>query len=93
MAEEKNKRLAQTKLSDGTVVEREWTPHERYMLFMAGFRHGAGMRAMDRDKEQLGAYDRGYTEGCKARHAAGIAYAQEIGYAPTILRAEDADGG
>ena len=89
MAEEKNKRLAQTKLPSGKVIEREWTPHERYMLFAKGFRDGAGVKAIDKEREGLGAYDRGYDEGIKARREAVGAYAKEIGYEPTILRTQD----
>lgn len=86
MAEEKYKRLAQTRLPSGKIVEREWTPHERFQLYAAGFRDGAGNRAMDKDREGLGAYDRGYAEGKKSRGKALKAYAKEIGYKPTILR-------
>lgn len=87
--EEKNKRLAQTKRPDGTVVEREWTPHEKYMLFAKGFRSGAGVRAIDPTCEGIEAYDRGYDEGIQARRAAIDAYAKEIGYTPSILRATE----
>jgi hypothetical protein len=80
------KRLAQTELPGGKIVEREWTPHEQYQLYASGFRDGAGSRAMDKDREGLGAYDRGYADGKKARGAALKKYAKEIGYKPTILR-------
>lgn len=86
--EEKNKRLAQTKRPDGTIIEREWTPHERFMLFAKGFRSGAGVRAIDPACEGLGAYDRGYDEGIQARRSAVDAYAKEIGYVPSILRTQ-----
>jgi hypothetical protein len=93
MAEEKNKRLAQTRLPGGKVIEREWTPHERYMLFAKGFRAGAGARAIDPACEGLGAYDRGYAEGLEARRKAVDAYAKEIGYVPSILRARSPSSG
>jgi hypothetical protein len=82
VTEEKNKRLA--KGLDGK--EREWTPHERYMLFTAGFRDGAASRSMQKKMQGLGAYDRGYSEGRAARERAVKKYAKEIGYKPTILR-------
>jgi hypothetical protein len=84
MADEKNTRLARTKLPDGTIVEREWTPHERYMLYVRGFRDGAAVKAMAHSG--LGAYDRGYADGRDARASAADAYAKEVGYEPTILR-------
>lgn len=86
MGEEKNKRLAQTALPGGKIVEREWTPHERYMLYSRGFRDGAGGRPIDTEREGLGAYDRGYKDGHTARCKAMKDYAEEIGYEPTILR-------
>ncbi len=86
MPAEKNKRLAQTKLPSGETIEREWTPHERYMLYAFGWSAGASMRAMDPTKSGLGAYDRGYAEGRAARHTAISWYAVEVGYEPTILR-------
>lgn len=86
MPEEKNSRLAQTKLPDGTVVEREWTPHERYMLYSRGFKDGAGVKAMRKDCEGLGAYERGYDEGRRSLNQHVGAYAKEIGYIPTVLR-------
>lgn len=88
---ETNVRLAQTKLPGGKIVERDWTAHERFMLFAKGFRSGAGVRAIDPACEGLGAYDRGYDEGIKARREAVDAYAKEIGYVPSILRAQDPD--
>jgi len=88
MPEEKYKRLATTH-----GIKRPWTPHERYMLFARGFRDGAGTKAMRKDHEGLGAYDRGYAAGQAAAHAAVAAYAKEIGYEPTILRAAaDSEG-
>lgn len=88
---ETNKRPAQTRLPDGTVAEREWSPRERYMLFGDGFRAGASMRAFDPKKSGLGAYDRGYAEGQRARGDALTDYAKEIGYEPTILRQAPVD--
>lgn len=88
-AEEKNVRLAQTQNPDGTTTEREWTVHERFMLYTHGFRHGAAMHAMDENKKGLGAYDRGYSEGCASRQHHITAYAKEIGHVPNILRTEE----
>lgn len=87
--EEKYIRKAQTKLPGGKIVERDWTTHERYMLFAKGFSAGAGGRARDPQCEGLGAYDRGYDEGIQARRKAVDAYAKEIGYVLSILRAQD----
>lgn len=89
MKEEKNKRLAQTRRLDGTVVERAWTPHERYMLYASGFKDGAGIRPIDSARAGLGAYDRGYEDGVEARREAVGAYASEIGYVPSVLRVQD----
>jgi hypothetical protein len=86
---EKNKRLAQTRLPGGKLVEREWTAHERYMLYASGFKDGAGVRPIDKEREGLGAYDRGYADGRLARSNAIASYANEVGYRPTILRAAD----
>lgn len=87
--EEKNSRLAQTKNPDGTITERPWTPHERYMLYTRGFREGAGVKSMAKECEGLGAYERGYDDGQRARNQASDAYAKEIGYVPTILRLQE----
>ena len=84
---EQNKRLAQTALPGGKVIDREWTVHERYMLYAAGFRAGAGMKAIDTTRAGLGAYDRGFHDGRVAAGQAISAYAAEIGYTPSILRA------
>lgn len=86
--EEKNKRLAETLNPDGTVTKREWTPRERYMLFEAGFRTGAGNRAIDPARAGLGAYDRGLEEGRAARAKALQTYAHELNFDPSahILR-------
>ena len=86
MTVEQNKRLAQTKMPNGTVVDRPWTSGERYQLYRRGFRDGAGGRGVRHECEGLGAYDRGYAEGRATASAAISAYAQEIGYTPTILR-------
>lgn len=89
--QERNKRLAQTKLPDGTVIEREWTPRERYMLYVSGFGDGAAYRSMRPNREGLGAYDRGYADGRAARGRAATAYAKEVGYVPGVLRSADTD--
>lgn len=86
MADEKNERLAETKNPDGSITRREWTPSERYMLFEAGFRTGAGNRAVDERRLGLGAYKRGLEEGRKARAEALTAYARELNYQPSLLR-------
>lgn len=83
------KRLAQTKLPGGDIVERAWTPHEMYMLYVRGFREGAATKAMDKNCEGLEAYERGYDDGQRARNQASSDYAKEVGYNPTILRAAD----
>lgn len=84
--DEKWSRLA--KGFDGT--EREWSPSERYQLFVRGFRDGAAVHAMRH--AGLGAYDRGYAAGQQARRMATSSYANEIGYEPTILRASQRAG-
>jgi hypothetical protein len=75
--------------SRGSKTGRPWTTHERYQLYAAGFRAGAGMRPIDGDRSGLGAYDRGYADGLKAMREAVSAYAGRIGYEPTILRAAE----
>jgi hypothetical protein len=70
--------------------EREWSPSERYQLYARGFRDGAAVHAMKHPG--LGAYERGYAEGQQARRMATTSYAREIGYEPTILRAEQMPG-
>lgn len=84
-------RKAQTRMPDGTVVERDWTARERYMLYVRGFRDGASVRAMR--FPGLGAYDLGYADGRAARHAAVEAYAKQIGYEPTVLRSAEPSSG
>lgn len=71
-------------------VEHEWSPRERYMLFVRGFRDGCAVKAMRRDCVGLGAYDRGYAEGRASANVAVAAYAAEIGYEPTVLRTTSA---
>ena len=88
MAEKTDKRLAQTRLPDGTMVDRQWFPSELYHLYARGFRSGAGGHAMRPDHQGLLAYDRGYEDGQKATREAVGAYAKEIGYEPSILRVE-----
>jgi hypothetical protein len=39
-------RKAVTRLPDGRFVERDWTPSERYKLYVRGFRDGASIKAM-----------------------------------------------
>lgn len=80
-------RKAQTKLPNGTVVERDWTPSERYQLFARGYRDGAGTKPMRADHMGLGPYDNGYAQGQAATRAACAAYAAKVEYRPTILRA------
>lgn len=84
-------RKAQTKLPDGTLVDREWSKSERYQLYARGFRDGAGTKAMRKDHIGLGPYDRGYSDGIAATRAACNAEARRLAYEPTILRAADAD--
>ena len=83
---EENKRLAQTRMPDGTLVDRPWTVAERYMLYARGFRDGASTHAIKENLLGLGAYDRGYSDGKAATSSAVAAYAKEIGYVPSILR-------
>ncbi len=92
MKPEKNKRLAQTRLADGTVIDREWMPSERYMLYASGWTAGAGIKAIDPKREGLGAYDRGYQDGVAARQKAIDSYCKEIGHKPSFLRTADPSG-
>ena len=66
---------------------REWMPSEMYRLYAMGFRDGAATKAMQHAGYE--SYDRGYSDGRKARQDAVAAYCQEIGYQPTILRLAD----
>lgn len=84
--EETYVRLAQTVLPDGSLVDREWTPAERYRLFARGFRDGAGTRGVRKECAGLGAYERGYAEGREATYKACADYAALVGYTPTVLR-------
>jgi hypothetical protein len=88
MAAKKDTRLAQTRQPDGTLVDRPWFPSELYHLYARGFRNGSGGHAMRPDHQGLLAYDRGYEDGRRATQEAVAAYAREIGYEPSILRAE-----
>ena len=61
MSEKSTFRLAQG-LTD--PAPREWTPqHEKYMLYVRGFRDGAGTHAIRPDHEGHPSYDRGYQDG------------------------------
>lgn len=92
MADETYVRKAQTRLSDGTFVERDWSAGERYQLYMRGFRDGAAIKAMRDDHIGLGAYDRGYGDGRHALHVALDAYGKEVGHVPSVLRTADSGG-
>ncbi len=87
MTEETSVRKAQTKLPDGTLIERDWNARERYQLYVRGFRDGAAVKAMRDDHIGLGAYDRGYGDGRRALVLAAATYAEEVEYEPSILRA------
>ncbi len=92
MSDETYARKAQTRLPDGTFVEREWSAHERYQLYMRGFRDGAGIKSMRDDHIGLGAYDRGYGDGRDALHTDLDAYGKEVGHEPSVLRTADSGG-
>jgi hypothetical protein len=79
---EKKYRLA--KGSDG--VERPWTKDEKYVLFMRGWRDGAGTHAMRKDHEDVQEYARGYQAGYDARVFAASSAAKRIKYKPRVLR-------
>jgi hypothetical protein len=78
-----NPRLAQTM---GAAEGRQWTAHERYMLYCQGFRDGASTTAIRHSG--FPDYERGYGDGIGARGTATDAFAKEIGYKPTILRTQ-----
>lgn len=65
-------------------ASREWSPNEKYQLYVRGFRDGAAIRAMQHPG--LGAYELGYAEGQQSRRLAANSYAIRIGHEPTILR-------
>lgn len=79
-------RKAQTRLPDGTTIERDWYPHELYTLYVRGFRDGVGGKVQRKDHEELLPYLRGYNDGITAVQAAATAYADEVGYEPSVLR-------
>jgi len=90
-----NKRRAQTHLPDGTIVEREWKPRERFHLFRAGLNHGLAGRKKDETREGMVDYDRGYAEGEELRERVTflqreklVAFMGEVGYQPSLLRQE-----
>lgn len=86
MSEDTFDRKAQTRLPDGTIVERDWTASERYQLYARGWRDGAGLRPTRKDHLGLGPYNRGYGDGSKARDAACEAEALRIGFTVRIVR-------
>jgi hypothetical protein len=68
-------------------VERPWTKDEKFMLYMRGWRDGAGQRAM-REEVHLTCpeYDTGYADGYEARQRASQRAAKRLKYKPSILR-------
>jgi hypothetical protein len=76
----KKYRLA--KGADG--VERPWTKDEKFMLFMRGWKDGAGCHAIRHPDIQE--YERGYQTGYGARAFAADAAAKRLRYKPSILR-------
>jgi hypothetical protein len=71
-----------------TPEERE--AHERFLVYMRGWRHGACMKAMDptlAHHQKYGqTYDQGYADGHKSRSDASQRAAKRFGYTPSILR-------
>lgn len=79
-------RKAQTRLPDGSVIERDWYPHELYALFVRGFRDGACRKQYRDGHGELLAYLEGYNAGIAALGEAAAGYAKRVGHEPTILR-------
>lgn len=69
---------------------RPFSKGDRYHTYARGFRDGAGMRGFR--MEGYPDYDRGYGEGRDAARLAVDAFAREVGYKPSILRALDMPG-
>jgi hypothetical protein len=65
---------------------RPLPPCSQSMLFHAGFRDGAGSRAMAHDRQGFEAYKRGYAAGYHALGRACSTFNEAIGYQPSILR-------
>jgi len=67
------------------------TPRDNYLQYCAGWRDGAAIRAMDpkrcqhTDKGYADLYNRGYTDGQKARREASQIAALEFGYTETTI--------
>lgn len=68
---------------------------ELYHSFARGWSDGAGGKSTRREYEERTTradlretYERGYGEGQRARREANASFAAEVGYRPTILRAE-----
>lgn len=81
---EPRKKYRLAKGSDGK--ERPWMKSEKYMLFMRGWRDGAGGHAIRKDHEDIQEYERGYQTGYGARHLAAANAAKRLKYKPEILR-------
>lgn len=82
-------RLAQTILSDGTILEREWTVSEQYQLYRRGFKHGASLKSIHKEYIGIEAYNKGYSDGSFSIKEACQKYANSIGYEPSILRIDN----
>lgn len=71
-----------------TFEERE--AHEKYLVYMKGWRHGACHKPMDptflHHAKYGSLYDEAYQTGQKARAEVSSKMAKRFGYTPTILR-------
>lgn len=70
--------------------EAEREAHERYLVYMKGWRHGTCHKPMDpifsRHQKYGGLYDEAYAAGQKARSEVATKVAKRFGYVPNILR-------
>jgi ADP-ribose pyrophosphatase YjhB (NUDIX family) len=78
--------MPRTPVTRGAPTQRDWTPSERYQLYLRGWKDGANIRAMDPFSQEFPPYGRGYADGRRARSAAAEEYAKEIGHIPMVLR-------
>lgn len=65
---------------------KHFVAREKYMLYVRGFRDGAGVHAMRANHGGLEAYERGYADGIRARQEHVHRFCEELGYEPEILR-------
>jgi len=70
-------------------VEREWTPAEKFQLYIRGFKDGAGARVQRIEESKLSFYREGYEAGDRARDRVIVGYAMKVGHdvsTMTLLR-------